>query len=216
MDSKLVSVLSEVYTPAWFATMVVSRYAQTPVIKEYAITISEAIEAHLLGLDHIAVAGLMPIIEGAIVKLGLANGISARKTMKQKVVALTTCAIEKNRTKKLGDYEEVDSMLRSFMAFLETFFYENSERYPLPDKTNRNGILHGAYADIDYGHPINFYKTLTALNMLCWISEFNPFAPKNTPESQALAAYYLSMIRLRPQVKAGCHELIFGATSEAR
>jgi hypothetical protein len=32
--------------------------------------------------------------------------------------------------------------------------------YPLLDKTNRHGILHGAYKDADYGRPINFYKAI--------------------------------------------------------
>ncbi|WP_221033951.1 hypothetical protein, partial [Pseudomonas amygdali] len=54
-----------------------------------------------------------------------------------------------------------------------------------------HGILHGAYTNAEYGYPINFYKTLAAIDMLCWISEFKPFQPISTDESKALAAYYL-------------------------
>ena len=210
MDDRLAAVLFEVYTPANLATMVVSRYVNTPVISEYAETISESIEAHILGLDHIAVAGLMPVIEGVVVKLSLLNGISARKSAKQKFTVLVSCAIEKTNQEKLGDFQQVESMLKAFLVFLVDYFWESSSGYPLPDKTNRNGILHGTYADKDYGYRINFYKVLSAVDMLCWISKFEPFPPKNSPESESLALYYIAMQKLRSEVKVSCHKLIRG------
>lgn len=211
MDEKLSGVLSTIYTPAHLAAMVVSRYAHTEVINLYAETISEAIEAHLLGLNHVAVAGLMPVIEGVVVKLSLQHGISAKKNTKQKFIALVGCAVDRTNTVKTGDFQQVESMLTAFLNFLQNYFWEHSSSYPLPDKTNRHGILHGAYSDADYGYPINFYKTLTAVDMLCWISEFQPFQPKATEDSQALAAYYLMMMDLRPRVRVDARRLIFGA-----
>jgi hypothetical protein len=67
--------------------------------------------------------------------------------------------------------------------------------YSLLDKTNRNGILHGAYKDADYGRPINFYKTISAIDILTFVSmlkttKMSGFAPSQTPESNALAARY--------------------------
>lgn len=212
-DGQLAEILFEVYTPANLAAMVVSRYSQTPVISEYAVTISEAIEAHILGLDHVAVAGLMPVIEGVVVRLSLLNGISAKKSAKGKFTALVSCAIEKNNQKKVGDFQQVESMLKAFLVFLVDYFWEDSSSYPLPDKTNRNGILHGAYADKDYGYPINFYKVLSALDMLCWISRFGPFPPESSFESEALALYYMSMKKIRSEVRSGCNELFSGAPS---
>lgn len=211
MDNRLAAVLFEVYTPANLATMVVSRYAHTPIISEYTVTISEAIEAHILGLDHVAVAGLIPVIEGVVVRLSLFNGISAKKSAKGKFTALVSCAIEKINQKKLGDFQQVESMLKAFLVFLVDYFWENSSSYPLPDKTNRNGILHGAYADKDYGYPINFYKVLSALDMLCWISKFDPFPPQSSLESEALAFYYISMQKLRSQVMTNCNKLVLGS-----
>ncbi|QGT80616.1 hypothetical protein [Pseudomonas coronafaciens] len=214
MDEQLTAVLSRIYTPAHLAAMVVSRYAHTKVIDLYAETISEAIEAHLLGLDHIAVAGLMPVIEGVVVKLSLQHGISAKKTTRQKFSSLVSCAIERNNSVKTGDFHQVESMLTVFLSFLEKYFWEGSSSYPLPDGTNRHGILHGAYSDADYGYPINFYKTLTAVDMLCWISEFKPFQPMPTADSQALAIYYLMMMNLRPRAKVDARRLIFGAEAQ--
>lgn len=211
MDERLSAVLSQIYTPSHLAAMVVSRYAHTNVIALYAETISEAIEAHLLGLDHVAVAGLMPVIEGVVVRLSLLHGISAKKNTKQKFASLVSCAIERTNTVRTGDFQQVDSMLKAFLNFLENYFWEGSSNYPLPDRTNRHGILHGAYSDADYGYPINFYKTLTALDMLSWISEFQPFQPKPTPDSEALAAYYLLIMNLRPRAKVDARRLIFGS-----
>jgi hypothetical protein len=211
MDERLSTVLSQIFTPSHLAAMVVSRYAHTNVIALYAETISEAIEAHLLGLDHVAVAGLMPVIEGVVVKLSLLHGISAKKNTKQKFAALVSCAIKRTNTVRTGDFQEVDSMLKAFLNFLENYFWEGSSNYPLSDRTNRHGILHGAYSDADYGYPINFYKTLTAVDMLCWISEFQPFQPKPTADSEALAAYYQFMMNIRPRAKVDARRLIFGA-----
>ncbi|MEQ4337491.1 MULTISPECIES: hypothetical protein [Pseudomonas syringae group] len=209
LDEKLATVLSRVYTPAHLAAMVISRYANTKVIDLYAETISESIEAHLLGLDHIAVAGLMPVIEGVVVRLSLQNGISAKKNTRQKFSSLVSCAIERNKTVKAGAFQEVESMLMAFLNFLENYFWEGSSSYPLSDKTNRHGILHGAYSDADYGYHINFYKTLTAVDMLCWISEFQPFQPKPTGESRALTAYYLMMMDYRTRAKFAAKRLTF-------
>ena len=57
--------LALLYGADGLAAMVCSRYPITPVIAEYKETIAESIEAHFLGLHHVAVAGLVPVIEGA-------------------------------------------------------------------------------------------------------------------------------------------------------
>jgi hypothetical protein len=52
--------LSGLYGPDGLAAMVLHRYPVTPIIQDYRVTISEAIEAHFIGLDHVAVGGLVP------------------------------------------------------------------------------------------------------------------------------------------------------------
>jgi len=49
-------------------------------------------------------------------------------------------------------------MMDSFVFFVKNYMYIDSSLYPLVDTTNRHGITHGAYADADYGRPLNFYK----------------------------------------------------------
>jgi site-specific recombinase XerC len=55
---------------------------------------------------------------------------------------------------------EIVSMMDSFIDFTTNHLYVNSARYPLAHNTNRHGILHGAFGDVEYGKPINFYKAI--------------------------------------------------------
>jgi hypothetical protein len=54
--------------------------------------------------------------------------------------------------------------------------------------------LHGDYTDADYGLPINFYKTIAAVDFLCFVcsltSPLPSLAPSPTDRSKALAAYW--------------------------
>jgi hypothetical protein len=58
--------------------MVLHRYPLAPTIRNYESTICEAVKAHFLGLDHIAAAGLIPVIEGAGRLLASQRGINSR------------------------------------------------------------------------------------------------------------------------------------------
>lgn len=49
--------------------MVSECYHSVPYIGEYSKTIAECVDAYFLGLNRIAVSGLMPVIEGAGRKL---------------------------------------------------------------------------------------------------------------------------------------------------
>jgi hypothetical protein len=189
------SALKKIYTPGHLAAMVVARYPQTPVVQQYKIIISESIEAHFLGLNHVAVAGLVPVIEGTARQLHELFGLgSARKLeLKPMLTALLGYAKKETNRLKLGAYEEVESMLDAFDHYLKRYLYAGSDRYSLADKTNRHGITHGSYTDIDYGRPLNFYKVIGAVDVLCLIAKFQPFPPRDTPESLALAMYYLGL-----------------------
>src|ERR1700722_16886436 len=63
-EDDLERVLAFLYTPDRLASMVVSRYSQIPVVELYRETIAEAVWAHFSGLRHVAVGGLMPVVEG--------------------------------------------------------------------------------------------------------------------------------------------------------
>src|ERR1700680_2506055 len=68
-QEQLELTLVPAFSPDHLAAMVCERYSVTPYIQEYAEIIAESVEAHFSGLNHVAVAGLTPVIEGAARKL---------------------------------------------------------------------------------------------------------------------------------------------------
>jgi hypothetical protein len=191
----LQGVLARLYSPLNVAAMVCLRYPMTPFVQDYKQIIAEAVEAHFQGLDHAAVAALLPVVEGAGRKLAGSRGLRVTNTsMTTVLTALATDCKEESREKRIGAVEEIASMMDSFTEFAQRHLYIQSDRYALDDGTNRHGILHGSYADANYGAPINFYKIITAVDFLCFAAAFRArlpcLAPDPTPACSALADHY--------------------------
>ncbi|WP_313506219.1 hypothetical protein [Stutzerimonas kunmingensis] len=193
-EDDLERVLAVAYSAGNTAAMVTERYPITPFVQDYKIIISEAVQAHFSGLDHVAVCGLMPVIEGVARKLANDRKVEndhIRPTFKN---LADDCKRDLIETKR-GDVGELVSMLDSFRDFADTKLYIGSRAYTHPDKMNRNGILHGSYTE-NYGRPINFYKAIAAINFLCLVSALKanvPWrAPSPTEKSQQLSNFYLS------------------------
>ena len=199
-DRTLAQYLSQIYSPENLAAMVSERYHAVPYISEYSETIAECVEAHFSGLNHVAVSGLMPVIEGAGRKLANSRSVPVTSI---KSVFQNLAADCKNDviTNNIGAVSEIVSMMDAFIEFTDNNLYINSNSYPLTDNTNRHGILHGAFADADYGEPLNFFKSIGAVDFLCFVSALrapiSSFAPSPTESSQKLAAYYWLCIQLR-------------------
>lgn len=193
--------LSIAYCSTSLANMVVNRYPKIPFIKDYKDTIAEAVEAHFLGLDHIAVGGLVPVIEGAGRRLADDRGLASEGSIKNVFKLLATDCKRDSAENNIGAVDEIASMMESFMNFAEIYFYSSSQSYPLPDNTNRHGIAHGVYTDADYGRPINFYKTIAGIDFLTFIAGFRVnisiFAPDPTETSIRRAGYYEYLRKIR-------------------
>jgi hypothetical protein len=192
--------LAQIYEASGLAAMVVSRYPEAPVIKEYCGTIAEAVEAHFFGLNHLAVGGLVPVLEGAGRQLATKRGLiigTAHVGVRDVFAALAEDCKEKSVQRNWGHSGEIESMMDSFAYFVRNFMYVDSALYPLVDKTNRHGITHGAYADADYGRPLYFFKTIAAVDFLTLVSSFGAnlswMAPPQTESSLRLAIYYTSL-----------------------
>lgn len=195
-QADLEAVLSRLYEPEGLAAMVLGRYPLTPVIQDYQVTVREAVEAHFLGLDHIAAGGLIPVIEGAGRRLASQRGLKAKSVTDVFVALASDCKAEAS-AKRMGAPDEIASMLDAFATFANKSLFADSTRYPFSDGTNRHGIAHGAYSDVDYGTPINFFKTIAAIDILTWVSSFRAnlswFAPDYTQASMRLASYYRAL-----------------------
>jgi hypothetical protein len=196
-------VLGFFYTPDRLASMVINMYAQMPVVDLYKRTIAESIAAHFSGLHHVAVAGLMPVVEGTGRELARTRGcLKHEGSVKAVFIELITNAKKDAWARKIGNTQEIDDMLTGSLVFLTKYFFENSALYPLWDKTNRHGVLHGAYRDSDYGRPINFYKTISAVDILTFVSmlqtnKMTGFVPAHTADSRALAERYSELKTLK-------------------
>ncbi|HVR45237.1 MAG TPA: hypothetical protein VMT95_01155 [Candidatus Binatia bacterium] len=200
---QLESFLAQAYSAPHLAAMVQERYATTPTINEYYGIIAEAVEAHFSGLGHVAVSGLLPVIEGTARKLAKSRDLPSGDKVGVKTVfaALAKDCKKEAAQRQIGDVGEILTMMDAFVEFTHAYLYEASSNYPLADKMNRHGMLHGAFSDGDYGRPVNFYKAVGALDVLCMISAFRVniswLAPDPTPASNKLCAYYVVCAALR-------------------
>ena len=194
-EDDLERVLGFIYTPDRLSSMAVSRYPQIPVVDLYQKTIAEAIWAHFSGLRHVAVGGLIPVVEGIGREMARQRGMKSDGGIKTVFRDLFTQAKDDVVQRRIGATQEIVDMLDAFLHFLREYFFKDSQLYPLLDKTNRHGILHGAYKDADYGRPMNFYKAISAVDILTFVSMLQTakrsgFAPDLTSESRALAERY--------------------------
>jgi len=195
----LEALLQCIYTHNHLASMVISRYPIVPYVSEYNKIISEAIDAHFLGLHHVAVSGLIPVIEGVGRKVAESKGVN-EKYVKNVFSSLAEHCKEDVVTNKIGAVDEIIEMLDSFVYFTKNNLYVQSSNYVEKDKTNRHGILHGAFSDDDYGSPINFYKAIGAIDFLCFIvsirASISFFAPNENDLSLKLAKQYALFMQI--------------------
>ncbi len=204
-------MLSLIYSPENISAMVVSRYPVVPYIKEYKEIIAESVRAHFLGLDHIAVTGLMPVLEGAGTNLAKSRSIKCERVSTRKIfIGLADSCKDDAQKYNIGAVGEIISMMDSFKEYADQHLYIESSKYPHTDNTNRHGILHGAYADEDYGEPINFYKAMATVDFHFFIESFRSalswFAPEETERSKTLAGYYQAH-RILGKIKPNLEQL---------
>jgi hypothetical protein len=197
--------LAVLYQPEGLAAMVLHRYPDVPVIKDYKDTIAESVEAHFFGLDHVAVGGLIPVLEGVARRLAMNHGIVA-KGIKGVFEGLAEAYKNLVIDRHIGATDELCVMLDSFASFARHQVYADSTLSALVDSTNRHGIAHGAYADGDYGRPLNFFKTISAVDFLTMLSSFDTyrvyaFAASPSDASRALAKRYAALIALRNSLR---------------
>jgi hypothetical protein len=162
---------ARLYEPEGLATMVLYRYPVVPFLQYYKDTIAEAIEAHFIGLHHVAAGGLAPVVEGAGRGLATQRGL-ARGSVGEMFGALAESCKNESRAQNIGAPDEIESMMDSFGSFAKKAFFASSESYAFGDGTNRHGIAHGAFKDADYGRPINFYKVIAAIDFLSLVASF--------------------------------------------
>jgi hypothetical protein len=122
------------------------------------------------------------------------------------IEALITHCKQHVIARQIGAVGECLSMLESFELFLSKVLFANTNKqHQFTDGTNRHGMVHAVFADNDFGSPLNFYKVITAVNMLTWISAVyyggSGFVPNETPHSVEHARYYRLLSNIASQEK---------------
>lgn len=195
-QAELEQLLAAMFTPESLASMVVNRYPQTRVIEGFQEIIAEGVEAHFARLDHIAASGLVPVVEGATRRLANKHGVEV-PAFKLTFSALVKHCKDHVTGNCIGEVGEIVSMLESFELFLSKVLFANTKDYSFTDGTNRHGMAHGIFSDKEFGSPLNFYKIITAINFLTFISSLyyggSGFAPDETMQSKQLAGYYRTL-----------------------
>jgi hypothetical protein len=123
-EDDLEAILASIYGPDRLASMVTSRYPQMPVIDLYQETISEAIAAHFSGFRHVAVGGLIPVVEGVGRELARQRGLKADGAIKAVFGDLLEEAKGDVENRKIGATQEILDMLDAFLHFLREYFFQ--------------------------------------------------------------------------------------------
>jgi hypothetical protein len=103
------------YSAENLAAMVTERYPIVPYVQDYKTIIAEAVEAHFCGLGHMAVAGLLPVVEGAGKRS--AERMEVKFSSTGAFVELAAKCKKHVQKNNIGAVGEIISMLDSFSEF---------------------------------------------------------------------------------------------------
>ena len=102
-------------------------YPRDRILRDYAESISEAVEAHLAGMNRVAVAGLMPVVEGAGRRLAAERGLVPNAQGRESIQRVLGDLIRSYRREIVehgwGAADALVSVLNSFSGFLKERFY---------------------------------------------------------------------------------------------
>jgi hypothetical protein len=125
-EDDLEQVLGFIYTPDHLASMVVSRYPPMLVVDLYQGTLAEAIWAHFYGLHHVAVAGLIPMVEGIGREMAQQRGSKWDGAIKAVFSNPFQQAKDDVLQRRIGATHEIVAMLEAFLHFLKEYFFKDS------------------------------------------------------------------------------------------
>jgi hypothetical protein len=200
---------AEVYSPEYLAGMFLERYSKIVHVRDFERHIDESIRSYFSGNKLAAVTTWMPAIEGIVRKIATSHSRDvARGTSRLNVEFRAFVDEERNSTHCYGARLAMLELLRDF---LENRLLKDTRDYVGLNEFNRHGILHSIYHK--FGEDINFFRTITLLDLLCYsigLTEgISSFAPAPTSESLKLAAHFtwlqsLSKYRLSERTAAKC------------
>jgi hypothetical protein len=205
-EDLLQTELGVVYTPGHIASMLVDRYPQLSWLALHIETIRESVEVFFCGYRRVAIAGLLPVVEGVLQRMlntvRTEGGVTGAELLSQVISTECERATERlvyHRTwipqeyrerAFLEAFDEYIRMLGIFDTFGRTHLFANTSTVVDPSKLNRHGILHGKFTE--FGRDSNFFRLWSILDMLAFMmtlstSGVSVFVPELTAESAAFA-----------------------------
>jgi hypothetical protein len=203
--------LRRLYGPAHLAAMLLERYRKVELVRDFAIQIREAMEASAFGLDHAAVAALLPVLEGVLRRLALADGRNVGSGTKKLVDEIEQLAERERRALAQSQGNAMPGMsdalveriemLEQLRDFTRDRLLFPTAQYDGHNFLNRHGILHGIFGA--YGVEANFQKLISFLDGLVFFislgtSGISCLAPDDTAESQQARALPSKTLRSSP------------------
>ena len=186
--------MAQAYTPEYLAVMLLERYSKILHVRDFKPQIGESIKAYFCGYKFAAVTALIPVVEGIIRKIAIAEGRNVGSGTNRLNIELQAI-IDRELSSPHG-YGERVVLLESFRDFIKDRFLQSTSAFVGADEFNRHGILHGIFEK--FGEEANFLRLITLLDLLCFsigmtIGGVSMFAPPLTADSSMLAQHYAQL-----------------------
>ncbi|RYD90270.1 MAG: hypothetical protein EOP50_16230 [Sphingobacteriales bacterium] len=179
------------------AVMFLERYSRITYVRDFQVPLGETIKAFFSGFTHVSVVSIIPILEGVIRKIALAQnrdvGNGTRGILREFEGFVAREVASPN------SFGERLVMLEALRKFIEDRLLAHTANYTGQNEFNRHGILHGVFGD--YGDPLNFFRAVTILDLTCFSigllhGGVSAFAPEDTSMSRKLAQFYRVLKKL--------------------
>lgn len=209
--SVLEAGLRRLYEPEYQAVMLLERYRKLEPVSSFAIQVREAMEAAAFGLNHAAIAMMLTVLEGIVRKLADADGRDVGPGTKKLVAEIEQLAKEERHAATAGSVDDAllerIEMVEQLRDFMRDRLLIGTSKYDGIGHLNRHGILHGLF--LGYGAESNFHKLISFLDGLVFFislrrTGISCFAPEDTTDSTALAAYFRALVAAR-QARSNLH-----------
>lgn len=194
--------------PVHLTKMLLHRYPELPEFSDYLPLIREATECFFLHRQRAAVAALVPVVEGLLLKfLGKLQGrddlnVTGAELLQQVIKRECDRAArrlvfqgmrvpdEYYERRFLEQASEYVFLLSTFEAFGVRNLFAPTWSFATTHNLNRHGILHGKWTN--FGRPENFHRLWSILDMIAFAvtmgtSGVSGFAPPLSPEALLLA-----------------------------
>jgi hypothetical protein len=176
-EDALEAILEDLYSVDYLAALVAVRYPEVSYVSESLPGIKDAVEAHFWGLDHLACAVLLDVLEQITRRLCLARG-SPFTNLRGALSSFAKEGEDAIAKSDGADSREALAMFRAFGSFVVDWPFDWPARW----------------------RSVDFLRALSVIEFLAFAIGFrepvSAFAAAATADTRRLAIYYASCMRV--------------------